>query len=161
MIGRGACGLREAKHLYHARVLVPATSAGGHQLRKERRVVDVQFVGGDAHDVAVFGVHVTDAEDVLAAAEEIMVELAPEGHCCETRAGKFGEWMQSEAVGVEEDDIEDEGGSDDRQRPGDEKIEGRHGVADSVTVGPRGLGSALLAWMSNAGKEKEGEANSR
>lgn len=145
MISRRARGLREAKHLYHARVLIPTTSAGGHQLGKERRVVDVQFVGRDSHNVTVFGVHIADAEEVLAAAEEVMVELTPERHCCEARAGEFGKWVQSEAVGVEEEDIEDEGGRDGRQWPG---------------ARPRGLGSVLFAWTSNTGNQKK-EANSR
>lgn len=160
MISRRARGLREAKHLYHARVLIPTTSAGGHQLGKERRVVDVQFVGRDSHNVTVFGVHIADAEEVLAAAEEVMVELTPERHCCEARAGEFGKWVQSEAVGVEEEDIEDEGGRDGRQWPGGKQIEGRHGVADRVTARPRGLGSVLFAWTSNTGNQKK-EANSR
>lgn len=44
------------------------------------------------------------------------------------RAGVFGKWVQSEAVGVDvEEDVEDEGGSDGRQWPGGEKVEGRHG----------------------------------
>lgn len=114
MIGRGARGLRETKHLDHARVLFPARSAGGHQYGDKRRVVDVQFVGADAHDVAVFGVHVADAEDVVAAVEEVIVEFVPESRRCEAWAGVFGKWVQSEAVGVEEDNVEDEGGSDGR-----------------------------------------------
>ncbi len=89
--------------------------------------------------------HIADAEEVLAAAEEVMVELKPEGHCCEARAGEFSKWVQSEAVGVEEDHIEDEGGSDGRQWPDGEKIKGKHGVADFITAGLRGLGPALLA----------------
>lgn len=162
MIGRGARGLREAKHLYHTRILVPTASAAGHQLGKERRVVDVQFVGRYSHDVTIFGVHIADAEEVLAAAEEVMVELKPEGHCCEAWAGELGKWVQSEAIGVEKDDIENERGNHGRQWPVDEDIEGRHGVADAVTAGSRGLGSALLAWTSNTGNEKEEkeEANS-
>ena len=112
MIGRGARGLRETKHLDHARVLISATSAGGHQLWDERRVVDVQFIRADAHDVAVFGVHVADAENVVATVEEVIIEFIPEGHRCEARAGVFGKGVQSEAVGVEEEDVEDEGGSE-------------------------------------------------
>ena len=114
MIGRGARGLRETKHLDHARVLIPATSASGHQFGDESRVIDVQFVGAHAHDVTVFGVHVTDAEDVLATEEVVIIELIPEGGRCEAWAGVFGEWVQSKAVDVEEEDVEDEGGSDGR-----------------------------------------------
>ena len=108
VIRGGARGLREAEHLDHAPVFIPAPSAGGHQLGKERRIVDVEFVGRDAHDVAVLGVHVADAKQVLAATEVVMVELAPEGHCCEAGAWKFSKRMQSQAVGIEEDYIEGE-----------------------------------------------------
>lgn len=139
MISRCARGLREAKNLYHARVLVPATSAGGHQLGKKRRVIDVQFVRSNSHDVTVFSVHVADSEEVLAPADEVMVKFNPESCCCEARAREFRKRVQSEAVGVEEDDIEHEGGSNCGQWPGDEKIEGSHGFAGSVTAGPRGL----------------------
>ena len=111
--------------------------------------------------MTVFGVHVTDAEEVLATTEEVMVELTPEGHCCEARAGEFGKWVESEAVDVEEDDIEDEGRSHARQWPGDEKIKGRHNAADSSTAGPRGSESTLLAWTSYTGNKKKGVANSR
>lgn len=45
--------------------------------------------------MAVFGVHIADAKEVLAATEVVMIEFTPEGHCCEARAGKFGKWMQS------------------------------------------------------------------
>ena len=97
----------------------------------------MQFVGRDAHNVAILRVHVADAEEVLAAAEEVMVEFAPERHCREARAGKLGERVQGEAVGVEEEDIEDEAGGDGRQWPGDRKIEGGHGFADAVRASPR------------------------
>ena len=99
----------------------------------------MQLVGSDSHDVTVFSVHVADSEEVLAAAEEVIVEFNPESCCCEARAREFGKWVQSEAVGVEEDDIEHEGGSNCGQWPGDEKIDGRHGVADLVTAVPRGF----------------------
>lgn len=143
VVGRGARGLREAKDLDHARILVPAAPAGGHELGEEGRVVDVQFVRGDAHNVAVSGVHVADAEEVLAAAEEVMVELAPEGHGREAGAGELGERVQGQAVGVEEGDVEGEGGGDGRQWPGDDKVEGGHGVpvrfSRGKNVGTRGL----------------------
>lgn len=80
--------------------------------------------------MTVFGVHIANAEDVLAAAEEVMVELQPESHCCKARAWEFGERVQSKTVSVEEYDIEDIRGSSGRQRPGDKKIEVRHDVAD-------------------------------
>ena len=102
MISGGSRGLREAKNLYQARILIPATPTGRHQLGKERWVVDVQFVGRDSHNVTVFGVHVANAEEVLAAAEKVMVKLTPQGHCCEARAGELGKRVQSKAVGVEE-----------------------------------------------------------
>ena len=127
VIGRGARGLGEAKHLDHARILVPPTAAAGHELGQEGRVVDVQLVGGDAHDGTVFGVHVADAEEILAAAEEVMVEFAPQGYCWEERAGVLGQGVQSETVGVEEYDIEGKCGSDRRQWPSKEEIEGGHG----------------------------------
>ena len=132
VVGRGARGLREAKHLNHARVLVPAAAAGGHELGQERRVVDVQFVRGDAHNVPVLGVHVADAEEVLAAAEEVVVEFAPEGHGREARAGELCERVQGEAVGVEEEDVEKERRGGSGHRPGEDKVEGVHGVADLV-----------------------------
>ena len=56
-----------------------------------------------------------------------MIEFAPKGHRRKTRAGKFGERVQGEAVGVEENDIEDKRGGGDRQWPGNEKLEGTHG----------------------------------
>ena len=127
VIGRGPRGLREAKHLDHARILIPSTPTGGHELGKEGRIVDVQLVGGDAHDGTVFGVHVADAEKILAAAEEVMVEFAPQGYRCEARAGKLGQGVQSETVGVEEQDIEGKSGSDRRQWVSKEKIGGGHG----------------------------------
>ena len=102
MISRGTRGLREAKHLYKTWVLVPTTPTGGHQLGKERRVVDMQFVGRDSHDGTIFGVHIVDPEDVSTMADEVMVEFEPGGHGCEARARIFGKWVQSEAVGVEE-----------------------------------------------------------
>ena len=102
-------GLREAEYLYKARVLVPTTSAGGHQLGKKTRVVDVQFVGRDSHDMTIFGVHIADAPGVLATAEEVMVEFESGGRGCEARAREFGKWMQSESVGLEEEDIEEKG----------------------------------------------------
>ena len=111
--------------------------------------------------MTVFGVHIADAEEVLAAAEEVMVELKQEGHCGEAGPGEFGKWVQSEAIGVEEDDIEDKGGSEGRQRPDGEKIAGRHGVVDLVKAGPRGLKSALLAWTRKTGNENKGEADLR
>ena len=79
--------------------------------------------------MTVFGVHIANAEDVLAAAEKVMVELQPESHCCKARAWEFGERVQSKTVSVEEYDIEDIRGSNGLQRPGDEKIEVRHDVA--------------------------------
>ena len=109
--------------------------------------------------MTVFGMHVADAEEILAAAEEVMVELKPEGHCCKAWAREFGKWMQSEAVGIEEDDIEDEGGNDGRQGPDGKKIASRHGAANSVIAGPRGLGSALLASTNDTGNKKKGEVN--
>ena len=112
VIGRRACRLREAKDLYHARILVPPTSTGRHQFGQERRIVDVQFVGRDSHNVAVLGVHVANAKQVLAATEEVMVELQPEGHCCQAWAGIFGKRMQGKAVSVEKEDIEGEGSGD-------------------------------------------------
>ena len=131
VVGGGARGLREAKYLYHARILVPATPAGGHQLGKEGRVVDVQFVRRDAHNVAIFSVHVADAEEVLAAAEEVMVEFEPKGHCCETGPGVLGKRVQCEAIGVEEENIESEAGGNGGQWPRDDDIEGAHGVSGS------------------------------
>ena len=91
VIGRGAGGLREAKHLYHARILISSTSTGGHELGKEGRVVDVQLVRGDTHDVTVFGVHVPDAEKILAATEVVMIEFVPQGHCRKARTGVLGQ----------------------------------------------------------------------
>ena len=130
MISRGARGLREAKQLCKARVLVPTTSARGHQLGKESRVVDVQFPRSDSHDVTIFGVHITDPKDELATADEVMVEFEPGGGGCEARARELGKWMQSEAVGVEENDIEQERDNDDCECPSSKSVEDRHGVAD-------------------------------
>ena len=124
VVGRGARGLREAKHLYHARILISSTPTGGHELGNEGRIVDGQLVGGDAHDGTVFGVHVADAEKILAAAEEVMVEFAPQGYCWEPGAGVLCQGVQSETVGVEEYDIESKCGNDRRQWPSKEKIEG-------------------------------------
>lgn len=101
-------GLREAKYLYKARVLVPTTSAGRHQLGKETRVADVQFVGRDSHDVTIFGVHIADAPGVLATAEEVMVGFEPGGRGCQGRVREFGKWMQSESVVLEEEDTEED-----------------------------------------------------
>ena len=99
----------------------------------------MQLVGGDAHDGTVFGVHVADAEKILAAAEEVMVEFTPQGYRCEARAGKFGQGVQSETVGVEEQDIEGKSGSDRRQWVSKEKIGGGHGDGGySAMTMPRG-----------------------
>jgi len=64
--------------------------------------------------VAVFGVHVADFEEVLAAAEEVVVEFIPQGHGRQTGPRVAGQWMEREAVGVEEDDIQSKGGRDGR-----------------------------------------------
>ncbi len=157
MISRGAGGLREAKHLYHARILIPTTAPGGHQFGDKRRVVDMQFIRRDAHDMTVFGVHVANAEDVLATAEVVMVKLKPEGHRCEARTGKFSKRVQGKAVGVEEYDIEDPRRSDARQGPGDEKIKGRHGVSQLATARPKSTKFAVLAWTSGTGNRNEME----
>ena len=71
----------------------------------------MQFIGRDSHDVTVFGMHVADAEEVLTAAKVVMIEFKEKRHCCETRAGESSKWVQSEAIGAEKDDIEDEGDS--------------------------------------------------
>ena len=157
MISRGACGCREAKKSYQARVLIPTTSAGGHQLGNERRVVDVQFIGSDAHDGTIFGVHIADAEDVLAVAEAVMVEFVKGGHGCNARPRELGKWMQSEAVGVEEDDIEQEGDNDGCQWPSGNQIEDRHGIADTATSRAKDLKSTLFPWTSNNGDQKQEE----
>ncbi len=73
MISRSARGVPEAKDWHMARVVVPTTSTGGYQFGKERSVVDVQFVGSDSNYVAIFGVHIADAQDGLAAVEEVVV----------------------------------------------------------------------------------------
>ncbi len=80
--------------------------------------------------MTVFGVHIANAEDVLAAAEEVMVELQPESHCCKARAWELGKRVQSKTVSAEEYDIENIRGSNGRQWPGEEKIEIRHSIAE-------------------------------
>ena len=70
----------------------------------------MQLVRGNAHNMPVFGVHVTDAEEVLPTLEEVVVELIPERHGREPGAGVFRQRVQGDAVGIEEDNVEHEGG---------------------------------------------------
>ena len=107
----------------------------------------MQFIRRDAHDVTEFGVHIANAEDVLAAVEEVMVELQPESHCCEARPWAFGERVQSKTVSVEEYDIEDIRGSNGRQGPGDEKVEVRHDVAGLALA--RLIGTLQKTWIND------------
>ena len=99
--------------------------------------------------MTVFGVHIANAEDVLATAEEVMVELQPESHCCKARAWEFGERVQSKTVNAEEYDIEDIRCSNGRQWPGDEKIEVRHDVSGFALASL--IGTLQQMWIKDHG----------
>ena len=72
--------------------------------------------------MTVFGMHIADAEEVLTAANVVMIEFIEKRHCCETRAGELSKWMQGKAVGAEKDDIEDEGDSNCNYWPLEDEI---------------------------------------
>ena len=132
MVGRRACRLGEAEDLDHARVLVPATAPRGHQLGEEGWVIDVEFVGRDAHDGAVAGVHVADAEQVLAAEPEVVVEFVPERDRGKARARKPGQWVEEEAAGVESSKVEEEGGGKGGDGPCCDDVDGGGGSGGDV-----------------------------
>lgn len=97
--------LGERKYLAQPPVFFAAGFACRHKLRDKGRIIDMQFVGRDAHNGPVSGVHVFNAEDILAVADGIMVKLGPEGHCREPWAGELGQWMERQAVDAEHEDI--------------------------------------------------------
>ena len=132
MVGSCPRRLEESEDLKLTRVLVSAFAARRHELGEERRVVDVEFVGGDAHDGAIAGVHVADAEDVLAAQPEVIIEFVSERDCGKTRPGKIGQRMEEEAVGVESCEVEEEGGGEGGDGPCCDNIEGGGGGGRDV-----------------------------
>lgn len=69
----------------------------------------MKFVGGYSYNGSVFFVHFFDFEDVSAMVEKIMVEFVPEGYGCEFGTGKRCEWVESDSIEVEKEDIEESG----------------------------------------------------